>query len=812
MDNGQAAIAAGSMEHLALPVEGMTCVACSARIEKALNKLPGVRATVNFASETAQVDFDPMLANSAGLIASIVKTGFQVPPRKLELTIEGMTCAACATRIETVLNRLPGVSATVNFATEHAHVSALPGGADMAVMIKAIEHAGYRARAAGEEADESEKHRREQNYRRDLRQFAIAAVLTFPLLLQMAAMFGGLHGLMLAPWLQFVLATPVQFWTGARFYTGAWHALRGGGANMDVLVALGTSAAYFLSLAMLLADSNSHVYFEASAAIITLVLLGKLLETRAKRNTGAAIEALLRLQPSVATIERAGVAVEVDIAQIATGNILVVRPGERIAVDAQVIDGISSVNEAMLTGESMPVQKSPGDKVYAGTLNDNGRLRCSVSGVGKATRLAAIVRLVAQAQGSKAPIQRLADSVSAVFVPVVVTIALGTLGTWWAVSGDFTVALLNAVAVLVIACPCALGLATPAAVMVGVGRGAGLGILIRNAAALERAGHIDTLVIDKTGTLTEGRPVVTDLRPAAGVDELELLRVAASVEQGSEHPLARAVLEQASLRAVPLLALEDFAAVPGQGVRASLADGKGGVILGSPAFIAAQGIAIDQALLPPLRRAGKTVIAVAQGGHLLGLMAVADTLRKSTPAAVRRLQALGVEVVMLTGDHQEVAEAIAREAGVAKVIAGATPESKTDAVNALRRAGRIVGMAGDGINDAPALAAAEVSFAIGGGADVAIEAADITLMRDDPNGIADAISLSRATMRKIRQNLFFAFFYNALGIPFAALGLLNPVIAGAAMAMSSVSVVTNALLLRRWKPDAGTKRNGSTGI
>jgi Cu+-exporting ATPase len=786
-------------EHIDLPVEGMTCVACAMRIEKNLNKLPGVHASVNFASETAQIEFDPALANQAALVDSIISTGYQVPERTLELAIDGMTCTACATRIETVLNRLPSVEASVNFATERARVRVPSSQTSAAKLIDAIRRAGYQAKLVGDRDLEAEKRRHEQNYQHDLRKLALAAVLTAPLVAQMTAMFGGWHALMLPPWLQFLLATPVQFWIGARFYIGAWHALRGGGANMDVLVALGTSAAYLLSVAMMLMDESGHVYFEASAAIITLVLLGKLLETRAKRNTGAAIEALLRLQPDSATIERDGQAVAVNITQIAPGDVLLVRPGERIPVDAVVIEGVSSVNEAMLTGESMPVVKKAGDRIFAGTLNDTGRLRCSVSQVGGTTRLAAIVRLVAQAQGSKAPIQRLADSVSAIFVPVVVAIAFFTLAGWWIFSGNFTTALLNAVAVLVIACPCALGLATPAAVMVGVGRGASLGILIRNAAALERAGHINMLVIDKTGTLTEGKPVVTDLHPAPGHSVEALLRLSASIEQGSEHPLARAVLDKAAARALPLDPIKTFTAVPGQGVRATLGQIDGELLLGSPDFIASSGALVDPLVLLPLRKSGKTVVALAHEGHLLGLIAIADRLRATTPDAVQRLKDLGLNVIMLTGDHEDVADAIARQAGVRQVIAGATPESKTDTVNALRRSGNVVGMAGDGINDAPALAAAEVSFAIGGGADVAIEAADITLMRDDPNGIADAISLSRATMRKIRQNLFFAFFYNTLGIPFAALGLLNPVIAGAAMAMSSVSVITNALLLKRWQ-------------
>ena len=628
--------------------------------------------------------------------------------------------------------------------------------------------------------------------------FWLSAALTFPLLAQMASMLSSPHRDLLPLWLQFALATPVQFWAGKRFYVGAWHALRGGGANMDVLVALGTSMAYLFSSAVLLFGYRQHVYFEAGAAVITLVLLGKLLEAHAKGKTGAAIEELIKLQPRTAWVERDGEAVEVDIGGIRVGDVFVVRAGENVPVDGEVVDGRSSVVEAMLTGESLPVSKLPGAKVYAATQNQDGMLRCRATGVGTHTLLAGIVRLVEQAQGSKAPIQRLADVISGIFVPAVVTASVLTFGLWWWLDGSFGTALVNAVAVLVIACPCALGLATPTAIMVGTGCGAKAGILVKNAAALERAEKIRTLVLDKTGTLTLGTPAVTGVVPFEGTEEA-LLRIAAALEQGSQHPLAQAILARARELALDLPALADFRSVPGKGVSGTIA-GKP-YRLGSPAMLAEYGSAGTAETIGHMRSEGKTVVALAEGDRALGLIAVADTLRPGSAPAVARLKRMGIEVVMLTGDNPATAAAIAKQAGIARFRAEVLPQHKAEEVQALRNAGgRVVGMVGDGINDAPALAAADVSFAIGGGSDVAIEVADVTLMHDDLGSVADAIDLSRATLRKIRQNLFFAFVYNILGIPLAAFGMLNPVIAGAAMAMSSVSVVGNSLLLKRWRP------------
>ncbi|MBX3651396.1 MAG: cadmium-translocating P-type ATPase [Burkholderiales bacterium] len=717
----------------------------------------------------------------------------------INLPITGMTCAACAARIEKTLNRLPGVRAAVNFATEKAHIEYPAGSVTTTRLIEAVRKAGYDAQMPAADGEAARKAERLAAYRRDLRLFTISAVLTLPFLALMLYMLTGRHH---APWLpplaQLLLATPVQFWIGSRFYTGAYHALRGGGANMDVLIALGTSVAYFYSAAVVLLGLDGHLYFEASVSIITLVFLGKLLESRARARASSAIEELVRLQPQTARVERNGGITEIPVSEIRVGDVFLVRPGEAIPVDGKVIDGGSSVDEAMLTGESLPVTKTAGSAVYAATLNVQGLLRCAATGVGADTALAGIVRLVEEAQGSKAPIQRLADAVSGVFVPVVVALAALTFAGWWWHSGTWTAALVPAVAVLVIACPCALGLATPAAIMVGSGAGARAGVLIRNAEALERAGHIDTLVVDKTGTLTRGQPAVTDIAPADGADEGSLLRIAAALETGSEHPLARAVLEHARSRQTAAASVLDFESIAGKGVRARI-DGEP-ALLGSPKFLAANDLVFDSDAVAALQDQGKTVIGVANGGRLLGLIAIADPLRPTSGAAVAALQALGIEVIMLTGDNPRTAAHIAREAGITHFEAELLPQDKAQRVNALAQQGRRVGMIGDGVNDAPALAAAQVSFAIGAGSDVAIHAADVTLMRSDLLSAVDAVSLSRATFRKIRQNLFFAFFYNVLGIPLAAAGLLNPVIAGAAMAMSSVSVVGNSLLLKRWKP------------
>lgn len=709
-----------------------------------------------------------------------------------DLQVTGMHCANCSTRLEKVLNALPEVAASVSIATEKAHITYNPQQTALVELIKAIRGAGFDAHPVRNFA--AEKQARAAALQRQQLQFILSAMLTAPLLAQMLLMFAGIH-FMLPGWMHFVLATPVQFWIGRRFYSGAWSSLRGGGANMDVLVALGTSAAYLMSCAVLLLNLEQPIYFEASAMLITLVLLGKLLEARAKGRASSALEALINLQPKTAHIEKDGIIQVLPVDQMQPDDIFLVRPGESVPVDGVVLSGTSSMDEAMLTGESLPQLKQPEDKVYAATLNGKGLLRCRARAVGSHTQLAAIIRLVEQAQGSKAAIQQLADRISAVFVPVVVGIALLTFAAWWMMGSGFSAALINAVAVLVISCPCALGLATPTALVVATGRAAQAGILVKDAAALERAHKLTLLLVDKTGTLTTGRPVVTDLLPVAGMTATELLQRSASLAQGSTHPLSQALLERAkSLQNIPAANISELS---GLGLRAEI-DGQPH-LLGSPAFATSEGVVINEQQLLSMQEQGKTVIVLARGQELLGYIAIADQLRPGSRAAVERLGEMGVRVIMLSGDNHATAQAIARQSGISEFRAEVLPQDKATIVQSYKADGLLVGMVGDGINDAPALAAADVSFAMRSGSDIAIEAADITLMKSELMGAADAISLSRAALNKIRQNLFFAFGYNILGIPLAAAGMLNPVIAGTAMALSSVSVVSNALLLKRWK-------------
>jgi Cu+-exporting ATPase len=683
------------------------------------------------------------------------------------LEVEGMTCAACAVRIEKNLNRLEGVEASVNLATEKAVVR-FPETTSVGVLLERIRDTGYDARVAreGELPDHASVSRQAR------REFLVAAALTAPLLL---------HGLV-PGWLQWMLATPVQFWSGRRFYRGAWKALRGGTANMDVLVALGTSAAYAFSTAILFLQLNEHLYFEAGAVVIALVLLGKYLEARATAKAVQALESLIRLQPKTAFVEKNNALVEVDLAALSPGDAFVVRPGDAVALDGRVVEGRSAVNESMLTGESVLKEKRAGDTVFAGTINADGALKCVATATGKGTMLAGIIRLVAAAQASKPPVQRLVDRVSAVFVPVVMGIALLTLLFWWWLGG-LALAVIPAVAVLVIACPCALGLATPTALIVGVGRAARAGILIRNAAALEGAEALDTLVLDKTGTLTRGEPTVSEV---LSDNPEELLRVAAALESRSEHPLARAIVAKSGGAPQPVA---DFRAHGGRGVSGIVA-GKP-ARLGSPAFLGREK-SVE----------GKTLVGVEWDARFLGWIALGDELRASSADAVARLARMGIELVIVSGDGAEAVKAVAERLGIARWKAGVLPEQKLAEIEKLKSENRRVGMAGDGVNDAPALARADVSFALAAGSGAALDVADVTLMKNDLAGIADAIMLSRATLAKIRQNLFFAFLYNALGIPLAAAGMLNPMIAGAAMALSSVSVVGNSLWLNRWKPSS----------
>jgi P-type Cu+ transporter len=732
-------------------------------------------------------------------------------PASVDLAIEGMTCVACAARIEKVLGRLPEVSASVNFATERAHVEFDPARTDEAALTGAVARAGYAARVIDTRpgaADLPGAAAAESSHRAATRALMLSALLTAPLLAQMAGMFAGRHDWMLPDGLQLLLATVVQFAFGRPFYRGAWNALRGGGANMDVLVALGTTIAWGYSAVVTVVEPGGHLYFESSATIITLVLFGKWLEARARSRTGAAISALVALQPPTARVERAAAAggttvQEVPVAEVKPGDTLQLRPGESFPVDGEVVDGRSSVDESMLTGESLPVAKGSADPVYAGTVNGTGSLRVRATGIGSTTALARIVRLVSEAQGSKAPIQRLADRIAGVFVPVVLVLAALTFGGWLISGATLVDALVPAIAVLVIACPCALGLATPTAVIVGIGEGSRAGILIRNAAALEAAHRLDLLIVDKTGTLTTGRPQVVAVVAFDGASEGRVLAIAAALEADSEHPLAQAIRDAGVAgAALPAVRAEGFEAVVGHGVRATV-DGQP-ALLGSAEWLHAQGIPVPAR--PVDRGDGGddadrlTWVAVAHGGRALGLIGLADALREDTAAAVERLRAGSVDLRVMSGDHEAVTARVAAEAGIVSYRARCTPGDKAAEIVRLKAAGHSVGMVGDGINDAPALAAADVSFAIGSGSGIALHTADITLMGSRLSQVVDAIDLSRATMAKIRQNLFLAFAYNLIGIPLAAAGMLDPVFAGAAMAASSVCVVGNALLLRRWRP------------
>ncbi|MFO1321818.1 MAG: heavy metal translocating P-type ATPase [Burkholderiales bacterium] len=788
-----------SPSRLELTVGGMTCAACAARVERALNRLPGVRASVNLATERAHLEYDAARTTAEALRDAIADAGYTVRDRETRLSIQGMTCATCAGRVEQALNRTQGVRASVNLATDTAHVTYAPGLVTVEALVECVRDAGYDATEITDAAREADRARREREQRRDFLELVAAAVLALPFAAQMVVMAGGGHHDWLPHGFQAVLATPIQFWIGRRFYVGAWHALRGGAANMDVLVSLGTSIAYGFSLVVWLEGlPDLHVYFEASAMVVTLVRLGKWLETRAKTRTTDAVRQLLQLQPRTVRVLDGDVPREVPLEAVHTGDRVLVRAGENIPVDGRVRSGESTVDESMLTGESMPVGKRSGDAVFAGTRNGEGSLSIEATGVGGATRVARIARLVEEAQGSKAPVQRLADRISSIFVPVIVILAVLTWAGWGFFGGEPVTGLVNAVAVLVIACPCALGLATPAAVVVGTGRAAQLGLLVRNAEALERAERVTILAFDKTGTLTRGVPELVDIHPAPDVPIEHVLGVAAGLELGSSHPIGRAILSGAQARGVAPLAVAGLRERSGRGLEGRLADET--LRLGSMRFLSESGVLVPDATVDALTGTGATVIGVSRDRALLGLLVIRDALRETASATVSRLRSLGLEPQLLSGDNARSVGFVAHALGIAVARGEMLPEDKAKAIHDLRAAGRVVAMAGDGINDAPALASADVSIALGSGTDIALDTADITLARDDLMAVATAIELSRATMRKIRQNLFFAFFYNVLGVPLAMAGWLNPVFAGAAMAASSVCVVANALSLRRWRP------------
>lgn len=783
--------------HLVLPVKGMTCATCAGRVEKALDALPGVKATVNLSSDEADVLFDATAVAPARLVEAVERAGYDVAHETRELAIIGMTCATCAGRVEKALRAVQGVTgAEVNLASEKAMVEGYAGVLRPADLIAAVRRAGYDGEllTGDAERDRALLAAEDRRLKRETWRIGAAVMLSAPLLLPMVSV-------PVPGWLQLVLATPVQFILGARFYAGSWKALRARTGNMDLLVALGTSTAYFYSLYLMLAGPpGGHLYFEAAAVVIALVMVGKGMELRAKRSTTAAIRALMSLRPERARIERDGGEIEVPIAAVAVQDLVVVRPGERLPVDGIVVSGTSDVDESLLTGESLPVEKHKGESVTGGSINGSGLLRIETTAVGEHSTLARIIALVEHAQAKKAPVQRLVDRVAAVFVPIVVTLAGLTFLAWWLLMGQLTAGIIAGVAVMVIACPCALGLATPTALMVGTGAAAKAGILIRDAEALERAHGLDTIALDKTGTLTEGRPRVTDI-VAIGISETALLSLAAAAQTGSEHPLARAVLLKADSLELPKL--ESFQGRPGMGLMAQVTGRT--VAIGNRRLMADCKVPQErlEARAAALEELGRTVMWVAEVGEapdLLGLIAVADPLRPTARAAVEHLTRLGIATVLLTGDNAHTAKAVARELGITRVLAGVLPAEKAREIERLQAAGKRVGMVGDGVNDAPALAQADIGIAMGSGADVAMQTAGITLMRADPLLIGDAIAVSRATYNKIRQGLFWAFFYNVIGMPAAALGFLNPVIAGAAMALSSLSVVSNALLLRRWRP------------
>ena len=783
---------------LDLPIIGMTCASCVGRVETALKAVPGVRdVTVNIATERATVVAEASVAAPA-LAAAVQKAGYSVAEELVELSVRGMTCASCVGRVEKALKAVPGVAdAEVNLATERARVR-LQAGVAPDGLVRAVQKGGYQAQVVNADTPSPPKSGGEPWW-----PVALAAVLCVPLVLPMLGMLFG-KDWALGGWIQLALATPVQFWLGARFYRAGWKALRAGAGNMDLLVALGTSAGYGLSLYLLFKHAEHgtpHLYFEASTVIITLVLLGKWLEARAKKQTTAAIQALNALRPEVARVRTVAGDVDLPLSQVKVGDAVVVRPGERVPVDGTVVEGASQVDESLITGESLPVAKNVGDQVTGGAVNAEGLLLVRTNAVGAESTLSRIVRMVESAQAKKAPIQRMVDKVSAVFVPVVLGLAALTLMGWGLATGNWEQAILNAVAVLVIACPCALGLATPTAIMAGTGVAARHGILIKDAEALEIAHRIDTVAFDKTGTLTEGRPTLAAAVPAEGAQE-QLLPFAAALQNGSEHPLARAVMDAARSQSITVPRATEVTAVAGRGMSAIV---KGREIrLGSTRYMNELLVSTESlaATAKQMQQEGRTVswlADVTDAPTLVGVLAFGDTVKASARQAIAQLQGLGIETVLVTGDNQGSADAVARALGIDQVRADVLPEGKAEIVAQLKSSGRQVAMVGDGINDAPALAAASVGIAMSTGTDVAMQAAGITLMRGDPALIADAIDISRRTYAKIRQNLYWAFAYNVVGIPLAAFGLLNPMVAGAAMALSSVSVVTNALALRAWK-------------
>ena len=799
-----------------LPVAGMTCAACSAAVERALQRISGVKnAAVNFPAERATVEFsDAKKPVPLSVITEAVKgEGYGVASVRIDFSVRGMTCAACVGAVERALKELYGVlSVSVNLAAEKASVEYIPTIVGFADFKRTIKEAGYDAEQLGDEFVDSERGRREKEYGELRTQFSISAALSFPIFI------GNMLSVpVLSNWyVLFALATPVQFWSGMRFHRAAISALRHGTTNMNTLISVGTNAAYIYSTAAVFAPGlffaggiAPQVYFDTSAAIITLILLGRLLEARAKGKTSESIRRLMGLQAKTATVVRDGNEIDVLIEEVVAGDIVVVKPGGRIPVDGTVVSGYSTVDESMLTGESLPVEKIEGDTLFSGTVNKTGSFRLRALKIGRDTALAQIVRLVEAAQGSKAPIQRLADKIASVFVPAVLGIAVLTFFIWF-IAGprpSFALALMNFIAVLIIACPCSLGLATPTAIMVGTGKGAENGILIRDAEALELSHKIEVVVLDKTGTITKGEPEVLDIAPAGGIVPDTVLKIAAAAEKLSEHPLGKAIIKKAAEKGMDVADPLDFTAMPGGGIKAKVMvdGGEAEVFIGNERLFRNEGFdlspVINSARLAASR--GRTPVFVAADKKMIGVLSIADTIKNGSPEAIKELYSMGIEVIMITGDHKSTAEAIAKEVGIDTFFSDVLPGQKVEIVKKIKSRGKVTAMVGDGINDAPALAEADVGIAIGSGTDIAIEASGLTIIKGHLKSVADAIRLSRLTIRTIKQNLFWAFFYNAIGIPVAAgvlypFGgpLLNPMFASAAMAFSSVSVVSNSLRLR----------------
>ncbi len=812
-------------KNITFPVTGMTCANCALNIQRSLKKVTGVKeANVNFATEQASVSFDLDQVQIKDLTDKIRDAGYGVVTSTVEIPLTGMTCANCAMTIERILNKnVPGVlKASVNFATERARVEYIPTLTTIDDMIAAIEKAGYGAIRPDEfiEGEDTELAARKAEIQNQTRKFLTGLIFAVPLFVLSMGRDFSLIGIwahaVWVNWLFFALATPVQFYTGWDFYTGGWKSLKNGSANMDVLVAMGSSVAYFYSLAVLCySPLGMHVYFETSAVIITLIKLGKMLEARTKGRTGGAIRKLIALRPKTATILEDAKEREIPLSQIKVGDVLIVHPGESIPVDGVVLEGESTVDESMLTGEPIPVDKHPKAKLTGGTINGEGRLKFEATRVGKDTVLAQIIRLVQEAQGSKAPIQALADRVAAVFVPGVIGIAFLTFFLWWAIGDDFIPAMLRLVAVLVIACPCALGLATPTAIMAGTGKGAEKGILFKNSESLETATKLHTIVLDKTGTITMGKPSVVNVIvfDSRNINEEELLRLGASVERGSEHPLGQAIVKEAQKRGIHLFEPDAFRAFKGLGVQAKINGQE--VSVGKPHWFDEMSFTFDNAKnhVRSLQNEGKTVMMVVVDKKLRGLIGVADTVKPEAKEAIEELHEQNLKVVMLTGDNEHAARTIASKVNIDEIVAEVRPEEKSGKIRQLQDKGEKIGMVGDGINDAPALAQADVGLAIGTGTDVAIESGDVILASGNLKGIAKAIQLSRATMKTVRQNLFWAFFYNVVLIPVAAgllypfeflpafLRQLHPIFAALAMSISSITVVSNSLLLYKTKTE-----------